>query len=88
LELLINDKIDIAVIVTGDTDLTPAVVTAKNLFPSKKFIFGFPFRRKNNSLARIAPGSFSIKPKHYERNQLPDPVVLQNGKKIPKPLSW
>jgi uncharacterized LabA/DUF88 family protein len=87
-ELLINDKLDIAVIVTGDTDLTPAVITAKSLFPSKKFIFAFPYLRKNNSLARIAPGSFSIKPKHYVINQFPDPVILPNGRKIPKPVSW
>ena len=87
-EILFNDECDTVVLVTGDTDLAPAVKTAKRLFPNRKIIFAFPYRRKNEELAQIAPGSFKIHRDNYIRHQLPDPFPLSDGTKIPKPPSW
>ncbi|MHC1725658.1 MAG: NYN domain-containing protein [Syntrophobacteraceae bacterium] len=39
MELLFFDKCDTAVLMTGDTDLAPAVRTAKRLFPNKRICF-------------------------------------------------
>lgn len=88
IDLLFTDEIEAAVLVTGDTDLSPAVITAKRLFPSKRIIFAFPYGRRHNDLVKLAPGSFSIKPKQYYRHQFPDPVVLENKRLINKPASW
>ncbi|MCF8052850.1 MAG: NYN domain-containing protein [Desulfobacterales bacterium] len=88
LEILIKDECDAAVIMTGDTDLAPAVRTAKRLFPAKKIIFAFPFARKNNELAKLAAGSFTIHKKQYAKHQFPDPYILSNGSLVPKPSSW
>jgi len=87
-EILFNDECDTVVLVTGDTDLAPAVKTANRLFPNKKVIFAFPYRRKNEELARIAPGSFKTHPANYIKHQLPDPFALSDGSKVPKPPSW
>lgn len=87
-ELFYNDDCDTIVLVTGDTDLRPAVITAKQLFPDKAIIFAFPYKRKNNELSQIAPGSFKLSPTSYSHCVLPDPFVLKNGQTIYKPKDW
>lgn len=83
-----NNSCDTAVLVTGDTDLSPVISTAKKLFHSKTILFLFPAYRKNKELAQLAPGSFTIKPKHYVKYQFADPYHLSGGKTISKPISW
>jgi uncharacterized LabA/DUF88 family protein len=43
LEVFLTDSCDIAVLLTGDTDLAPAVRTAQKHFPAKKVVFAFPY---------------------------------------------
>ena len=87
-EVLFNDECDTVVPITGDTDLAPAVETAKRLFPDKSIIFAFPYRRKNDELAQMAPGSFKIHTSSYSKHQFPDPLTLSDGATIPKPSGW
>jgi uncharacterized LabA/DUF88 family protein len=88
LELFITDSSDIVVLVTGDTDLAPVVRTTKNLFASKKVVFAFPYKRKNQELAKLAPESFEIKKEQYIKHQFSDPYVLPDGSKVCKPSKW
>ena len=76
------------VLVTGDTDLAPAVLTAQRLFPNINILLAFPYQRTNAELAKIATESFSIKLKSCLRNQFPDPLVIDGGKIFNKPTSW
>jgi len=87
-EVLLKNECDTTVIVSGDTDLAPAIRKCKTLFPDKKVVFSFPYNRKNMELFTLAPGSFSINCKQYIKYQLPNPVVLRNGQKIHKPSTW
>ena len=86
-ELLHCDMCDTVVLVTGDTDVSPAVETCANLFPRKTIIFAFPYRRKNKELEKLAR-SFKISVRNYIKHQLPDPFPLPDGTAISKPLSW
>lgn len=88
MELLHLGSCDTVVLVTGDTDLAPAVRTAQRLFPAQQVLFGFPYLRKNKELAKLAPRSFEIKKEHYAKHQLPDPVHLPDGRIIAKPADW
>ena len=88
IELLILDQCDKAVVMSGDTDLSPAIKKCLRLFPKKSIIFAFPYARKNNELLKLAPASFSISKKQYIRHQFPNPVVLADGRKIHKPAGW
>jgi len=87
-EVLFSDKCDTAVLVTGDTDLAPAVRTCKSLFPSKNILFAFPYRRYNRELQLLLPSSFRIHAKSYVQHLFPDPVCLSDGTTIHKPSSW
>jgi uncharacterized LabA/DUF88 family protein len=88
LELFIADSCDIVVLVTGDTDLAPAVRATDKLFANKKVVFAFPYKRKNQELAKLAPDSFEIKKEQYAKHQFLNPYVLKDGTKICKPNKW
>lgn len=88
LEVCIDGECDVAALITGDTDLAPAVRAAKRLCPEKHIFFIFPAYRKNKELDQLCPDSMVIKPKQYQKHQFPDPYVLKSGTRIPKPLSW
>lgn len=88
LELFITDSCDTVILVTGDTDLAPAVRTAKKLFSSKRVLFAFPYKRKNKELAQLAPRSFEIRKEKYTNHQFPDPYTLPDGSKVNKPSKW
>jgi uncharacterized LabA/DUF88 family protein len=87
-EVLITDACDTVVLMTGDTDLAPAVKTAKALFPKKEIVFAFPYKRKNRELAKLSTTSFHIGKNNYVKHQFADPFILPNGKKIHKPSTW
>ena len=87
-EVLYKGICDCVVITTGDTDLAPAVKTVKKLFPDKYIIFAFPYNRKSEELAMLAPGSFKIRKGRYIKHQFQNPFELSNGTKIFKPPSW
>ncbi|MFH0796288.1 MAG: NYN domain-containing protein [Candidatus Omnitrophota bacterium] len=64
LEVCFTNAADHVVILSGDTDLSPAIRICRERFPTKKAIFAFPYARKNKELAELAPGSFSINQIH------------------------
>ena len=88
LELLYTDRCDTAVLVTGDTDMAPAVRTGTRLFPQKKILFAFPFGTKTKELSRLAPGSFTFGTVAYGKHQFPDPYILSDGTPVAKPQAW
>ena len=87
-ELLFNNKCDTVILLTGDTDLTPAVRVCKNLFPAKTIRFAFPYLRYSQELKKLLPASFTIHPKTYVQHLFLDPVYLPDGSKSYKPISW
>lgn len=88
LELFSLDQCDTAVLVTGDSDVAPAVRTAQRLFPAKTVCCCFPYRRESLELKAIAHKCFRIAREQYLRHQFPDPVRLSGGRRIPKPPTW
>jgi uncharacterized LabA/DUF88 family protein len=88
MELCIEDAFDTAVLVSGDTDLLPAIRTARRLYPDKQVWVAFPHGRYNAELAEAADNSITIKRKKYAQHPLADPVVLPDGRKARKPAVW
>ena len=70
-ELLISDKCDTIVFVTGDTDIVPAIKTAQNIFPKKEIVFMMPYKRHNNELADLVSRHFDISSNNYTKHQFP-----------------
>jgi uncharacterized LabA/DUF88 family protein len=82
-----TDESDTAVIMSGDTDIAPAVRTAQKLFPEKNVVFAFPFRRKNKELAQLVSFSFQINKKQYFKYQFPQ-IIKVSGRTLKKPKGW
>lgn len=87
-ELLHTGAAEVVVLVSGDTDLLPAIRTARRLFPMIQIAILFPFRRHNAELKRAVARSFKVKKEQYARFQLPSPIVLPSGHRIEKPPRW
>ncbi len=88
IELFHLDAADTIVLVTGDTDLAPAVRTADKLFPTKEVAFAFPYKRLNRELEKMVTTSFMIKKQQYAKHQLPDVYTLPSGREVIKPETW
>jgi hypothetical protein len=88
LEVGHSGEADSVVLVTGDTDLAPAVRTCRRLFPGVFIYFAFPYKRHNEELEQLSPGSFNIKCRSYLRYQYPDPLELPDGALLAKPPEW
>lgn len=88
MELFHIDACDTVVLVTGDTDLAPAVRVAAGVYPSKTICFAFPYKRKNKELNLITSKSFLIRKERYAAHQFPDPYTGVAGRSIGKPSTW
>jgi uncharacterized LabA/DUF88 family protein len=88
IELFHRDECDTIVLLTGDTDIAPAVRTSLILFPDKEIWFAFPYKRTNHELKKLVNRSIKISKDHYTRYQLPSPFTLPDGTQITKPSRW
>ena len=89
IEIFHLNECDTAILMTGDTDLAPAIKTAQRLFPSKAIWVLFPYRRSNQELRKLVGSkAVTIKQRIYSAHQFADPFVLPDGTKINKPGEW
>lgn len=87
IELLTSGMCDTAVLVTGDTDLVPAIRTAKRMHPASLVGVAFPFMRHNAELRAVADYSFNIGQRDVQRAQLPLQIQV-GGRVLTKPPTW
>ena len=84
----IEDKYDVAMLISGDSDLVPPIIAVQNKFPDKRVIVGFPPERHNNGVKQASRGSFIIGRQKLIQSQFPDIVINAQGYAINKPLEW
>ena len=87
-EIFHKNECDTAIILSGDTDVIPAIKTVKQIFKDKKVVAIFPFKRKNEEVKAACDFSFSIKGDKYLKHLLADPYKLKDGTLINKPAAW
>jgi uncharacterized LabA/DUF88 family protein len=83
-----TNECDVAVIMSGDTDLLAAIRQAKSLFPNNRLCVAFPYKRFNNHFRSFVDQTIKIPAVRYQQYQLPDPFSLSTGGTISKPPSW
>jgi uncharacterized LabA/DUF88 family protein len=87
IELLAGNACDTAVLVTGDTDLVPAIRAAKRMYPDRLVGVAFPFMRHNAELRAVADYAFKIGQRDVQRAQLPVQIQV-DGAILSKPSTW
>jgi uncharacterized LabA/DUF88 family protein len=88
LKSAVQDKFDKAYIVSGDTDLIPAIRALKELYPQKEIWVVFPFGRKGKELTSVCDFHIKIKPIHLAACVFPDPLILPDGSVLSRPNNW
>jgi len=87
MELAVHPDVDGVVLVSGDTDLLPAIRAAKRLDPKMPLYVLFPFRRHNGSIAREVTRTFTLTESHYAAHLFSDPVLTPT-QTISCPSNW
>ena len=75
-------------LMSGDTDLLPALKTARRLRPELRLYCLFPPYRSNQAFRRHVNADFKISPKKLPEHVLANPVVTPDGRRIAKPAGW
>lgn len=83
-----EDKYDTAILISGDSDLTPPIIKIHEKFKAKKVIVIFPPKRNNQSLSNCAKGSFTLGRKKLVDAQFEPLVLSKNGYWLCKPDHW
>lgn len=85
-----NDEFDVALVVTADSDLVPAVEAVRDF--GKVVVIVHPPRRHGSQLIEAADGERFISRSWLNQAQFPDPLVLTkpNGKQrtFTRPQNW
>ena len=81
-------KCDVALLVSGDSDLVPPIRAIRRLFPSNRVIVAFPPARYSINLKSTAHGHFYIDEATLGNSQLPDEVPKPDGYVLKRPASW
>jgi hypothetical protein len=90
-EMLVDahrDRFDSAVIVSADSDLVPAVVALKQLYPTKRVLAFFPPGRGSERLDQEVHGKRRIRQWVIQACQLPDEVIGLDGYPRRRPVEW
>lgn len=77
-----------AYILSADSDLVPAIETAKIEFPLKQFKFVFPPKRFSYDLKKLADYLKAMKVKDLIPHVAPTKITTISGKIIEKPNEW
>ncbi len=81
-----EDKFDVAFLVSGDSDLVPAV--EKAVAKKKVVIIVNPPNRKSEELNKVATNFFSINDKRIKQCLLPQNITTRKGKTLYMPKKW
>ncbi len=84
----VKDEFDTALIMSGDSDLAPAVEAVKSLFPAKKVGVVIPINLRAALLKQVCDFHMKIKEKHLTASLFPDDIDLGSGIKLSRPPTW
>jgi uncharacterized LabA/DUF88 family protein len=83
-----QDRIDTAVLVSGDSDLVPPIEEIHRIFHGKRVFVLFPPKRHNVTVKNAARGSMVIGRKKLKDCQFHSEIVKADGFTLKKPTAW
>jgi len=84
----VNDKFDIALLLSADSDLVPPIRAIKNTFAQKRIVVAFPPKRESVELSNIAHACLRIGRANFARSLFPDKVKKVDGFILQRPTTW
>jgi uncharacterized LabA/DUF88 family protein len=85
-----NDIFDTAILVTGDSDIVPAIKAVKESFPAKRIGLVIPIGRSAEEMKNVCDFHMKMKEQHLRSSQFPDSIIIDAEKKITldRPATW
>ena len=83
-----RDSYDMAMLISGDSDLTPPIRAVHQLFQKKRVFIAFPPKLHNSSMAINARGSLTIGRKKLVDSQFGSEVISKGGYLLRMPTEW
>ncbi len=87
-QMAIWDRYDRAIIISGDTDLIPAIRAVRQTFPGKQIGVVIPIGRASEDLKKQADFYHKMKERHLASSRLPDTMTLEDGSTLSCPPNW
>ncbi len=84
----IADTWDTALIISGDSDLIPAIEAVKKTFPTKQIGITIPIGRRAEELKQVTDFHRKVKQKHLETCQFDDVITIDENNILQRPASW
>ena len=84
----VADTWDKAIIISGDSDLIPAVEAVQKTFPSKQVGIVIPIRRRAEELKQVADFYIKLKERHLETCQFDDVIKIDHQQILKRPETW
>ena len=83
-----QDRYDKAIVVSGDTDLIPAVKAVRSTFPGKQIGVIIPIGRASEDFKKEADFHYKMREHHLVKSRYPDILTLTDGTVLNCPLNW
>jgi len=88
LEKAVAEEYDIALLITGDSDIIPAIESIKRLAPSKEIRLVPPIGQACYEIKDFADQVMKMKEKHLKTSLLEKEISITGGKKLVSPKEW
>ena len=83
-----DDRFDVALILSADSDLVPPMRSIRRRFPRKRIVVCFPPGRSSVQLKRAAHASLTVPVGKLDAAQFPDEVTKPDGYVLRRPANW
>jgi len=87
-QLAVQGRYDKAIIISGDTDLLPAIKAVQTTYPGKLIGVVIPIGRASEDLKKQADFHYKMKDRHLASSTYPDPYMLKDGTPVACPPTW
>jgi len=84
----VAERFDVALLISADSDLCPAVRALKRLCPTKRVIAVFPPKRHSGALGLEVDAAFTLGQGVIRRSILPQTVIDAKGVQHKRPPTW
>ncbi|MBI1389056.1 MAG: NYN domain-containing protein [bacterium] len=84
----VDDRYDTAMLISGDSDLTPAVEAIKQKFSPKRIVVAFPPNRKSKELKKVSNATIIIGEAKFRKSLFPEIITKPDGHTLIRPKSW
>lgn len=88
LEDAYEDRFDLAIVVSADSDLVAPIEAVRRRFGDKRVVVAFPPHRRSAQLRRVADAAYHLSGPVIRSSRLPDPVTAPSGVVLRAPRGW